>query len=90
MKHRIERYLLILNLIALTGCEENRAPSLIMAGAYFPAWMACAALGGSVAGIIITVLKQFDLILYLFRPFLFFFFTAVSAATGFWLLWYGR
>lgn len=34
----------------LTGCTLEGAPSFPLAGAFFPAWMACAAIGAVAAG----------------------------------------
>lgn len=36
---------LALTALALSGCEVRGAPSFTLFGAYFPAWMFCAALG---------------------------------------------
>ena len=35
----------------LTGCALDGAPSFPLAGAFFPAWMACAAIGVVAAGV---------------------------------------
>ncbi len=45
------RVFFALALPPLGGCEVRGAPSLVLFGAYFPAWMLCA-LAGVVAGVV--------------------------------------
>jgi YtcA family len=37
--------LIFITLIALSGCTSHSAPSFVIFGAYFPAWMLCALIG---------------------------------------------
>jgi hypothetical protein len=48
--------------IVLAGCTTARAPSIPLFGAYFPAWLACTAIGilGSVAIRVVFVLVGID------------------------------
>ncbi len=53
---------LLVLLFALSGCAVRGAPSYILFGAYFPAWMLCALLGvlggmGIRAGMVVTGLS---------------------------------
>ena len=75
---------------ALGGCEVRGAPSLVIAGSYFPGWMFCAVIGivsaiavriGFVASGLATVL-----------PFQLFVCSAIGLCCGLlaWLLWFGQ
>ena len=47
---RLALALSLLGASSLTGCALDGAPSFPLAGAFFPAWMACAAIGAVAAG----------------------------------------
>lgn len=76
--------------LALGGCDGAGAPSFVLFGAYFPAWMLCAFLGIAVAvaarvAMVATGLAQA-------LPFQLFLCTALGlvAAIAAWLVGFGR
>lgn len=75
--------------IALSGCSTRHAPALIIAGAYFPGWMACAGLGILAAIILRAAMTATGLSNVL--PFQ----LALTVAAGIvvsvavWTIWYG-
>jgi hypothetical protein len=77
-------------LAGLGGCAAQGAPSFILLGAYFPAWMFCAVLGivgGLAARIAMLVTGLSDTL-----PFQLFVCGAIGliVAVSAWLLWFGR
>ena len=83
------RTTLILTL-ALAGCTQAGAPSFVLFGAYFPAWMVCATCG-IVAGILLRagfVASGLAAML----PYQLFVCASggLIVAIGVWLLWFGR
>ena len=73
----------------LTGCAPRGAPSLVLFGAYFPAWMLCAVIGIAAALAVraIFILLGLDAIMA-FRLFSYGA-IAVTVAAVSWLIWYG-
>ena len=75
---------------ALGGCASHGAPSFVLFGAFFPAWMLCAFIGifGAIAARGIFVAAGLDSVL----PFQLF----VCSSVGFvvaaltWLTWFGQ
>jgi YtcA family len=75
---------------ALGGCASHGAPSFVLVGAFFPAWMLCAFIGifGAIAARGIFVAAGLDSVL----PFQLF----VCSSVGFvvaaltWLIWFGQ
>jgi hypothetical protein len=80
----------IATLAGLSGCAAQGAPSFILFGAYFPAWMFCAVIGiaGALAARITMVATGLSetVPLQLFVCASIGLIVAVSA----WLLWFGR
>jgi hypothetical protein len=82
--------LILIALIALSGCSSHSAPSFVLFGAFFPAWMLCAIIGifGAIASRGIFVAAGLDSVL----PFQLF----VCSSVGFvvaaltWLTWFGQ
>jgi hypothetical protein len=77
-------------LALLGGCAAQGAPSFILFGAYFPAWMFCAVIGIVVAlvsrvGMVATGLSDT-------MPFQLFVCASIGliVAVSAWLLWFGR
>lgn len=80
----------LLPVAPLAGCAERAAPSLILFGAYFPAWMFCALVGvlGAVGMRILMVASGLSQVV----PWQLFVCTAVGLilALAVWLIWFGR
>ena len=80
----------IVTLASLAGCAAREAPSFIMFGAYFPAWMLCAVIGimGALAARIAMVATGLSETL----PFQLFVCASVGlvVAVSAWWLWFGR
>jgi YtcA family len=57
--------LILIALIALSGCSSHSAPSFVLFGAFFPAWMLCAIIGifGAIASRGIFVAAGLDSVL---------------------------
>jgi hypothetical protein len=74
----------------LGGSASHGAPSIVLCGAYFPAWMLCAIIGifGAIAARGIFVAAGLDSVL----PFQLFVCTSVGlvVATLTWLTWFGQ
>ena len=60
---RISTYVLTLGALVLTGC--GRAPSFDILGSFFPAWLACLALGLLLTVIARWLLLRFNIVLAL-------------------------
>lgn len=75
--------------LPLAGCVRG-APTLILVGAYFPAWMACALVG--IAGAIGARALMVGLNLSQVLPFQLFVCVAAGLvlAIAAWLFWFGR
>jgi hypothetical protein len=76
--------------LSLAGCSSPGAPSLILAGAYFPAWIMCA-----VIGILAAIVARFAMLvsgLASALPAQLFVCTALGliVAIGAWVLWFGQ
>jgi YtcA family len=75
---------------ALGGCASRGAPSFVLFGAFFPAWMLCALIGifGAIAARGIFVAVGLDSVL----PFQLFVCSSVGlvVATLSWLIWFGQ
>lgn len=76
--------------VVLGGCAAQGAPSFILSGAYFPAWMLCAVIGVAGAFLARTVMVTTGLSETL--PFQLFVCTSLGliVALAAWLLWFGR
>jgi hypothetical protein len=76
--------------LGLGGCALRGAPSFVVAGAFFPAWMACAAIGfvaaGCARGFFVATGLAGVLPLQLFVCAA----IGVTAALGCSLVWFGR
>jgi hypothetical protein len=74
----------------LGGCSSHPAPSVVLVGAYFPAWMLCAIIGifGAITAAGIFVAAGLDSVL----PFQLFVCSSVGlvVATLTWLTWFGQ
>jgi YtcA family len=74
----------------LGGCAARGAPSFALFGAFFPAWMFCAAIGilASIGARILFVLSGLAGVL----PFQLFVCTAIGVCAGLlvWMLWFGQ
>ena len=87
---RIATLLILVASGALGGCASHGAPSFVLFGAFFPAWMFCAFIGifGAIAARGIFVAAGLDSVL----PFQLF----VCSSVGFvvaaltWLTWFGQ
>jgi hypothetical protein len=76
-------------LLSLGGCGATGAPSFILFGAYFPAWMVCALLG-----IIMAIGARVAFVasgLASILPFQLFVCTSIGVCVALlvWLLWFG-
>jgi hypothetical protein len=75
---------------ALGGCASRGAPSFVLFGAFFPAWMLCALIGifGAIAARGIFVAAGLESVL----PFQLFVCSSVGllVATLTWLIWFGQ
>ena len=82
--------LMIVTSTALGGCASHGAPSFVLFGAFFPAWMLCALFGilGAIAARGIFVSAGLDSVL----PFQLFVCSSVGlvVATLTWLIWFGQ
>jgi hypothetical protein len=76
-------------LIPLTGCSSQSAPSFVVFGAFFPAWMLCALIG--ILGAIAARGTFVALGLASVLPFQLFVCSSLGlmAATFTWLIWFG-
>jgi hypothetical protein len=76
--------------LVVASCSLGGAPSFAIAGAYFPAWMACALLGIVTAIVARIVFVATGLATIL--PFQLFVCTSIGCWAAFlaWLLWFGR
>jgi hypothetical protein len=76
--------------MGLGGCAAQGAPSFILFGAYFPAWMLCAVIG--IAGALAARIGMVTTGLSDTLPFQLFVCTAIGliVAISAWLLWFGR
>jgi hypothetical protein len=75
---------------ALSGCTVRGAPSFVIAGSYFPGWMACALIG-----IVLAITVRIGFVasgLAGVLPFQLFVCTAIGLCCGLlaWLLWFGQ
>ena len=74
----------------LGGCASHGSPSIVLFGAYFPAWMLCAIIGifGAIAARGIFVASGLERVL----PFQLFVCSSVGfvVATLTWLIWFGQ
>ncbi|MBR7777578.1 YtcA family lipoprotein [Undibacterium rugosum] len=77
-------------MLTLTACVSPQAPSLIIAGAYFPAWLLCAAVGVIVAIVFRLALLKLKLADLLPYPLFLCLSVGVLAAMLIWLIWFGR
>jgi hypothetical protein len=82
--------LIFIALIALSGCSSHGAPSFVLFGAFFPAWMLCALIGifGAFAARGIFVAAGLNS----FLPYQLFVWTSVGlvVASLTWLIWFGK
>jgi hypothetical protein len=82
--------LIFITLPAFAGCSSHGAPSFVLFGAFFPAWMLCAIIGvfGAIAARGIFVASGLDGVL----PFQLFVCSSVGlvVATLTWLIWFGQ
>jgi YtcA family len=86
----VRRFGILAAVLVLLGCSEAGAPSLVLFGAYFPAWMLCAGLGilGAIllrAGFVVSGLNEAV-------PWQLFVCAAAGTmlAVGVWLIAFGR
>ncbi len=84
------RHTTLILTLALAGCAQVGAPSFVLFGAFFPAWMLCAAVG--IAGAIVLRAVFLATGLAGVLPYQLFVCTGggLILAIGFWLLWFGR
>ena len=91
---RLRQHLTLLGpfgaLMAMDGCASPGAPSLILAGAYFPGWIFCA-----VAGIVAAIVARIAMVmsgLSQALPLQLFVCVAVGllVAISAWLFWFGQ
>ncbi|WP_374544837.1 YtcA family lipoprotein [Rhodoblastus sp.] len=75
--------------LALAGCAREGAPSFIIAGAYFPAWMACALAGILVALVLRILLGRLGMARSVAYGLTFYSATAVVSGAAFWLFGFG-
>ncbi|WP_113891100.1 hypothetical protein [Roseiarcus fermentans] len=80
----------LVSALCLSGCAVQGAPSFVVAGAFFPAWMACAAIGFAAAAGARGIFVATGLAGVL--PLQFFVCGAIGvlAALGCSLVWFGR
>lgn len=87
---RIDTLLALLVSMLLSGCGQRGAPSFVLFGAYFPAWMLCALIGitGAIAARSIFVASGLSGIL----PLQLLVCTAIGACVALltWLFWFGH
>jgi hypothetical protein len=76
--------------VGLGGCAAQGAPSFILFGAYFPAWMFCALIG--IAGALVARIALVTTGLSGTLPLQLLVCTSVGliVAISAWLLWFGR
>ena len=81
--------LIFITLPAFAACSSHAAPSIVLFGAFFPAWMLCAIIGifGAIAARGIFVASGLDSVL----PFQLFVCSSVGFAVAAlaWLIWFG-
>ena len=79
-----------LTAFAIGGCARRGAPSFMLFGAYFPAWLLCSILGILAAGIARVIFVSSGLSAAL--PFQLFLCSAIGVifALLVWLLWFGQ
>ncbi len=75
-------------LVGLSGC--SRAPSQDILGSFFPAWMLCAAVGCSAAGLARLLVGGVHLNKYVLAPPLGYFAFAVAVTLFTWLFQFGQ
>jgi len=75
--------------LALAGCAREGAPSFIIAGAYFPAWMACALAGVFIALALRILLGRLSVARSVAYGLTFYSAVAVVSGAAFWLLGFG-
>lgn len=85
---RICRPLLLI--LPLSGCESEGAPSLILFGAYFPAWLLCAVVGVLGAVLMRLVMVRFGLSSVLPQQLAICASVGLIVAVALWRLWFGR
>lgn len=92
MPHRRPLPLLFAPLVLvlpLAGCGWGGAPTRVVVGAYFPAWMLCALVGvgaAIAARLVMVVLHLSDVLPHQLAVSLA---VGVLVAAAFWLLWFG-
>ena len=76
--------------LGLGGCAVRGAPSFVLFGAYFPAWMFCGLIG--ILGAIIARIAMLATGLADLLPYQLFVCVAVGLVVGVaaWLLWFGQ
>ncbi len=81
---------LLLATTLVGGCAGHGAPSFVLVGAFFPAWMLCALIGilGAITARAIFIAVGFEGVL----PFPLFVCTSIGLAVGSltWLIWFGQ
>jgi len=80
----------LLVLLAPGGCAREGAPSFIVAGSYFPAWMACAFAGVGLALVLRILFGRFGLDRTIAFRLTFYSAVAVAFAAMFWLYGFGN
>ena len=75
----------IVAVVLVSGCAREGAPSFIVAGSYFPAWMACAFAGIFVALLFRVILGRLEIDGSIAYPLTFYRAAAVVAGVGVWL-----
>ncbi len=88
--HAFARPLSLGAALGLGGCALHGAPSFVIAGAFFPAWMACAAIGFAAAGLARGIFVATGLAGVLPLQLFVCASIGVSAALGCFLVWFGR
>jgi len=73
----------------LAGCAQGGAPSFIIAGSYFPAWMACAFAGIFVALLLRIVLARLRIDAAIAYRLSFYSAVAVLVGAAIWLVGFG-
>jgi len=91
---RLRQHLILLGpfgaFMTMAGCASPGAPSLILAGAYFPGWILC-----GVAGIVAAIVARIAMVMSGLSnalPLQLFVCVAVGllVAVAAWLLWFGQ
>ena len=91
---RLRQHLILLGpfgaLVTMNGCASPGAPSLILAGAYFPGWILC-----GVAGIVAAIVARIAMVMSGLSealPLQLFVCVAVGllVAISAWLFWFGQ